>query len=77
MNRLYYFRTLAEMSQEELAKRTGIDQGRLSRAERGGSDLMGQQWVIVSIALDCSLDELLARKEVKEIMGKQFLEQED
>ena len=61
MNRLEYYRLRADLTQCELADKTGIEQSRLSRAEKGGIDLKGQQWKTIAETLDVSLDDLLGR----------------
>ena len=62
MNRLKYYREKEDISQCELARRTGIDQGAISRTESGIRDLAGQEWKLVAEVLGCSVDELLGNK---------------
>ena len=59
MNRLQYFRERANLTQAELSQKTGVDQGLISRVEKGIKDLTGQRWRVIAEALDCSVDELL------------------
>ena len=59
MNNLQTFRIKANLTQAELAEKTGIDQGAISRAEKGVSDFYGQRWKAVAKALGCTVDELL------------------
>ena len=59
MNNLQTFRIKAGLTQAELAEKTGIDQGGISRVEKGVSDFFGQRWKVVAEALECTVDELL------------------
>lgn len=59
MNKLKLCRERAELTQVELAKRTGFEQALISKVEAGGRDLKGQQWKLVASVLNCSTDELL------------------
>ena len=62
MNNLKYFRERVEMSQMELANKTGLEQSRIARVEAGGVDFKGQQWKLIADALDCTVDELVGRR---------------
>lgn len=62
MNRLNYFRTLAGLTQTELAKKSGVFQVDISKAETGLKDLKGASWVSLAKVLECSTDELLGVK---------------
>ena len=59
MNKLRYYREKANMTQTELAKKTGVLQTDISRVEKGAKDLKGQNWANIARALECSVDELL------------------
>lgn len=59
MNRLRYYRERADMSQTELAERSGVEQPDISKVEKGVKDLKGSAWVSIARALECSTDELL------------------
>ncbi len=60
-NKLGFYRTKAGLTQNELAQRSGIDQGAISRVEKGVSDFYGQRWKSLAEALGCTVDELLAK----------------
>ena len=62
MNNLQTLRIKAGLTQAELAEKTGIDQGAISRAEKGVSDFYGQRWKVIAEALYCTIDELLGRE---------------
>lgn len=62
MNKLRYYREKSDLTQAELAKLTGVDQGNISRAEIGSYDFKGQIWTVIANALNCTVDELLGRK---------------
>lgn len=59
MNTLKYRREAAGLTQTELAKRVGIDQGRISRVERGLADVQGRYWKMLAEVLGCSVGELM------------------
>ena len=46
------------ITQEELAARTGLDQGTISRIERGVSSVSDESKVKIAEALTCSVGEL-------------------
>lgn len=58
-NRLRQFREAAGMSQRELARRTGIQQNRLSKIEAGESDLIDQFFRPILKELDIEAQDLL------------------
>lgn len=47
------------MTQTELAEKSGVYQGEISRAEKGVKDLKGSAWASIASVLNCSVDELL------------------
>ena len=59
MNNLQTYRIKAGLTQGELAQRSGIDQGAISRVEKGVSDFYGQRWKALAQALGCTVDDLL------------------
>ena len=63
MNNLGHYRTKAGLTQEELSKMTAIPESAICRAEKGVSDLPGQRWKALAVALECSVDELLDVRE--------------
>lgn len=65
MNRLQYCRERKGMTQTELAKKSGIEQPEISKAEKGVRDLKGAAWASIAKVLECSVDELLGASERK------------
>lgn len=59
MNKLEHYRLKADMTQTELAEKSGILQTEISRAEKGVKDFKGQAWASIARVLGCSVDELL------------------
>lgn len=73
MNKLENYRIKAGISQTELAKKSGIDQPEISKAERGVKDLKGQAWASIAKVLNCTVDEILGvRNESKEHGGQEY-----
>lgn len=66
MNKLEYWRTKREMTQTELAEKSGVMQPEISRAEKGVKDLKGSNWASIAKALDCSVDDLLGFEQSKQ-----------
>lgn len=62
MNKLEYYRFRKGMTQTELAKKSGVLQTEISRAEKGVKDLKGLAWVSIAKVLDCSVEELLGNE---------------
>lgn len=63
MNKLRFYREKKDYSQIDLAKRTGIPQAKISRAENGVVELFGREWKVLADVLGCTVDELLGRSE--------------
>lgn len=63
MNKLEQFRQKAGMTQVELAKKSGVEQPEISKAEKGVKDLKGANWASIARVLECSVDELLGVQE--------------
>lgn len=59
MNKLEYYRLQADMSQVELARKSGIPQPEISKTEKGVKDLKGSHWASIAKVLGCTVDELL------------------
>ncbi len=59
MNKLKHYRVMKEMTQTELAEKSGVLQSDISRAEKGVKDLKGLNWASIARVLNCSVDELL------------------
>ena len=59
MNTLKQHREAAGLTQMELAKRTGIDQGYISKLENGHADATGRYWKMLAKVLGCSVGELM------------------
>lgn len=59
-SRIRYLRTLRQMPQQALAAAAGMDSSKLCKIESGTQKLDSRDAVLVSEALDMSLDELLA-----------------
>lgn len=59
MNKLKVFRERSDLTQSELAERSGVDQGTISRLERGIGDVSGKKWKALAGVLGCSVSELM------------------
>lgn len=66
MNRLQHYRELKGITQTELAKKSGVEQSEISKAEKSVKDLKGACWASIARALNCSIDELLGVSEERE-----------
>lgn len=62
MNKLEHYRTKEGFTQAELAEKSGIDQAKISRVEKGIVDLTGQQWRVMAEIFGCTVDELLTHR---------------
>lgn len=65
MNKLAHYRMEKQMTQVELADKSGVLQTEISRAEKGTKDLKGLAWASLARVLGCSIEELLGVNSVQ------------
>lgn len=62
MNNLRHFREMKGLSQSELSKLSGIDQGKISKVENSRGGFRVETWIKLAEILNCDLQELLGVK---------------